>query len=243
MKSASSAKPPQVSNLINQHFKSLQILRDSFFAAHAGLLGLSESSYERFESGLPVFSKRESTATNFEAIRYRAQVSLLLTTLFELRRLNGHLLEEIRRFMEFRKIAASKSTAEEKKAEFKKILESQPKTLKSLIDTVAAFFPSGFHGAMELKSLLALEKLLEMSVRNSPAPISKAAKARLVLLRPESSKPDPDGAKKPIRIATVGLELEPGAKISIDANLIRLIFFTSYGFGLSISQKLKDITK
>jgi hypothetical protein len=243
MKSASAVKPPQISTLINQHFKSLQILRDSFFAAHAGLLGLSEAHYERFESGLPVFFKRESVAPNFETIRYQAQVSLLRATLFELRRLNGHLLEEIRRFMEFKKLASSKSTADEKKLQFKKILESQPKTLKTLIDSVAALFPNGFHGSSELKSLLAIEKLLEMSLRNAPTNISKPAKARLAFLRPESSKPDPDGAKKPLRIASVGLELDPSAKISIDANLIHLIFFTSYGFALSISQKLKDITK
>ena len=42
-----------------------------------------------------------------------------------------------------------------------------------------------------------------------------------------------------VKLVAVGLEIEPGSKLPIDANFVRLVFFTAYSIGLNLSQKLK----
>ena len=234
--------PPNISVVFAQHFRSLQGVRDSFFACHAGLLELKETHFKSFDAGMPPFFKSASSITKFEDIRYRAQVSLLRTALNELRRLNAALLEQTRRFLEMQKIAVSNSSDDEKKSQMRLAIESAPKGLNELIESVAKLLPGGFRSAEELKSLVMLERLLAMSTRPATVDTSaKPPKARLRFIRPDITKSPTDGTKSAIKLVPVGLEIEPGSKMSIDANFVRLVFFTAYTIGLNLSQKLKAI--
>jgi hypothetical protein len=234
--------PPNISFVFAQHFRSLQGVRDSFFACHAGLLELKETHFKSFDAGMPPFFKAASSITKFEDIRYRAQVSLLRTALNELRRLNVSLLEQSRRFLEMQKIAVSNSSNVEKTSQMRSAIESAPKGLNELIESVAQLLPGGFRSAEELKSLVMLERLLAMSSRPPTADTSaKPPKARLRFVRPDITKSPTDGTKSALKLVPVGLEIEPGSKMSIDANFVRLVFFTAYTIGLNLSQKLKAI--
>ena len=234
--------PPKISVVFSQHFRSLQGVRDSFFACHAGLLELKGTHFKSFDAGMPSFFKAVSSITKFEDIRYRAQVSLLRTALNELRRLNAALLEQTRRFLEMQKIAASNASDDEKKSQMRLAIESAPKGLNELIESVDQLLPGGFRSAEELKSLVVLERLLAMSSRPAITDTSaKPPKARMRFIRPDVTKSAPDGAKTALRLVPVGLEIEPGSKMSIDANFVRLVFFTAYSIGLNLFQKIKEI--
>ena len=232
--------PPKISVVFAQHFRSLQGVRESFFACHAGLLELKETHFKSFDAGIPPFFKAPSSVSKIEDIRYRAQVSLLRTALNELRRLNAALLEQTRRFLEMQKIAASNASDDEKTSQMRLAIESAPKGLNELIESVAKLLPGGFRSAEELKSLVMLERLLAMSTRPAITDTSaKPPKARLRLVRPDIIKSPTDGAKSAVKLVAVGLEIERGSKMPIDANFVRLVFFTAYSIGLNLSQKLK----
>ena len=234
--------PPKISVVFAQHFRSLQGVRESFFACHAGLLELKETHFKSFDAGIPPFFKAPSSVSKIEDIRYRAQVSLLRTALNELRRLNAALLEQTRRFLEMQKIAASNASDDEKKSQMRLAIESAPKGLNELIESVDQLLPGGFRSAEELKSLVVLERLLAMSSRPAITDTSaKPPKARMRFIRPDVTKSAPDGAKTALRLVPVGLEIEPGSKMSIDANFVRLVFFTAYSIGLNLFQKIKEI--
>jgi len=234
--------PPNISVVFSQHFRSMQGVRDSFFACHAGLLELKETHLKSFDAGMPPFFKAPSSISKFEDIRYRAQVSLLRTALNELRRINTALLEQTRRFLEMQKIAVSNSSDDEKTSQMRLAIESAPKGLNELIESVAQLLPGGFRSAEELKSLVMLERLLAMSSRPPTADTSaKPPKARLRLVRPDNTKSTPDGTKSALKLVPVGLEIDPGSKMAIDANFVRLVFFTAYTIGLNLSQKIKEI--
>jgi len=238
----SPAQSPSFDSVICNHFRSLQGLIQSFFACHAGLFELQESEFKSFSAEMPGFLASRSSAMGFEDIRYRAQVSLLRTALIEMRRLNVALLEQTRRFLEIQKIAASNSSDEEKKAQVKKALESAPKTLNDLIENVSQLIPGGFIGRSELKSLILLERLLEMSIQTKAnLPATTIPKARLQFARPDIKKSDSNDEKTDIRIVSVGLEIEPGTKLPIDPNFVRLVFFTAYSIKLHIALKLKEL--
>jgi len=240
--SNSPQKTQSFDSVISKHFQSFQGLIQSFFACHAGLFELQESEFKTFGAGMPGFLSTQSTVMGFEDIRYRAQVSLLGTALVEMRRLNVTLLEQTRRFLEIQKIAASNSSDEEKKAQVKKALESAPKTLNDLIENVSQLIPGGFIGRSELKSLILLERLLEMSIQTKAnLPAATIPKARLQFARPDIKKSDSNDEKTAIRIVSVGLEIEPGTKLPIDPNFVRLVFFTAYSIGLHLPLKLKEI--
>lgn len=233
--------PSNISVVFARHFRTLQGVRESFFACHAGLVELKETHFKGFDAGMPPFFRATSSITKFEDIRYRAQVSLLRTALNELRRLNAALLEQTRRFLEFQKIAASNGSDGEKKSQLKLAIESAPKGLDALIESVAKLLPGGFRSAEELKSLVMLERLLAMSTRPAITDTSaKPHKARLRLVRPDIIKSPTDGAKSAVKLAAVGLEIEPGSQLPVDANFVRLVFFTAYSIGLNLSQKLKE---
>jgi hypothetical protein len=233
--------PPNISVVFAQHFRSLQGVRDSFFACHAGLLELKENHFKNFDAGMPPFFKASSSITKFEDIRYRAQVSLLRTALNELRRLNAALLEQTRRFLEMQKIAASNASDDEKTLQLRLAIDSAPKGLNELIESVAQLLPGGFRSAEELKSLVMFERLLAMSSRPPTTDTSaKPPKAWLRLVRPDITKSPTDGTKSAVKLVPIGLEIDPGSKLPIDANFVRLVFFTAYSIGLNLSQKLKE---
>jgi len=236
--------PPNISVVFAQHFRSLQGVRDSFFACHAGLLELKETHFKSFEAGMPPFFKETSSIPEFEDIRYRAQVSLLRTSLNELRRLNAALLEQSRRFLAMQKIAASNTSDDEKTSQLRSARDSAPKGLNELIESVDQLLPGGFRSGEELKSLVMLERLIALSIRPTITETSSnPPKARLRFVRPDITKSPRDGTKSVLRLVAVGIEIEPGSQLPIDANFVRLVFFTAYSIGLNLSQKLKQIKK
>jgi hypothetical protein len=236
----SPAQSPSFDSVISNHFRSLQGLIQSFFASHAGLFELQESEFKSFSAEMPGFLASRSSAMGFEDIRYRAQVSLLRTALIEMRRLNVALLEQTRRFLEIQKIAASNSTDDEKKSQFKKTLESAPTNFSDLIENVSILMQGSFRGQAELKSLFALERLLPLTIpQNNNQNGSKPSKVRLIFAQPDSVKTRPEDGKSTFRVVPIGLEIQPGAKLPIERNFVRNVSFTAYSIALNISFNFK----
>jgi hypothetical protein len=228
--------PTSFSKFATKHFVALQSLRESFFACHAGLLHLEEKEFKSFNAGLPAFSGTLEKSPGFENIRYQAQVAGFSMVIKDLLQHIAKFLEETRRFLEFQKISTLPGTLEEKNAALREAVKSSPKTLSALADSLAGSLPGGFQQAAELKSLVSLQRLLMLSLRQ-PVDASKQKQvAKLLFLIPQKIVRDDKNGSVAFRVKRVQRELPLGSRIPIDAELIQQVFFTAYAVSLSVAK-------